>query len=86
MFSSHLHPKPIQIAFVRSLTVVLDNDQQYYPFTGFIHSMYLLFISLIIAALSNILIVIFHEWQCQYQRCTNFDEDTNIGTQKMFLS
>ena len=48
MFSSHLHPKPIQIAFVRSLTVVLDNDQQYYPFTGFIHSMYHLFISLII--------------------------------------
>lgn len=43
MFSSHLHPKPIQIAFERSLTVVLDNDQQYYPFTGFIHSMYHLF-------------------------------------------
>ena len=75
MFSSHLHPKPIQIAFVRSLTVVVDNDQQYYPFTGFIHSMYHLFISLIIA-----------ERQCQYQRCTNFDEDTNIGTQNMFLS
>ena len=51
MFSSHLHPKPIQIAFERSLTVVLDNDQQYYPFTGFIHSMYHLFNSLIIAAL-----------------------------------
>ena len=50
MFSSHLHPKPIQIAFERSLTVVLDNDQQYYPFTGFIHSIYHLFISLIIAA------------------------------------
>jgi len=49
MFSSHLHPKPIQIAFERSLTVVLDNDQQYYPFTGFIHSIYHLFISLIIA-------------------------------------
>ena len=46
MFSSHLHPKPIQIAFVRSLTVGLDNDQQYHPFTGFIHSMYHLFISL----------------------------------------